>query len=47
MAGQILAVVELTAANVGSIKSIERHGGILEKVIDDGHGLVRLYWIEL
>lgn len=47
MAGQILAVVELTADNVGSIKSIERHGGVLEKVIDDGHGLVRLYWIEL
>ena len=33
--------------NVGSITTIERHGGVLEKVIDDGHGLVRRYWIDL
>lgn len=33
--------------NLGSIKTIERHGGVLEKVIDDGHGLVRRYWIDL
>jgi predicted acetyltransferase len=33
--------------NVGSIKNIERHGGVLEQVVDDGHGLVRRYWIDL
>jgi len=33
--------------NVGSIKTIERHGGVLDKVVDDGHGLVRHYWIDL
>ena len=33
--------------NVGSIKTIERRGGILEKVVDDGHGVVRHYWIDL
>lgn len=33
--------------NVGSIKTIERHDGVLEKVVDDGHALVRRYWIEL
>jgi predicted acetyltransferase len=33
--------------NVGSIKTIERHAGVLEKVVDDDHGLVRRYWIDL
>lgn len=33
--------------NVGSIKTIERHGGVLESVVDDDHGLVRRYWIGL
>jgi predicted acetyltransferase len=33
--------------NVGSIKTIERHGGVLEAVIDGDHGLVRRYWIGL
>lgn len=33
--------------NVGSIKTIERHGGVLEKVVDDGHALLRHYWIDL
>jgi predicted acetyltransferase len=33
--------------NVGSIKTIERHRGVLEKVGDDGHGVVRQYWIDL
>lgn len=33
--------------NVNSIKTIERHGGVLEKVVDDDHGLVRRYWIDL
>ena len=33
--------------NVGSIKTIERNGGVLEKLVEDGHGLVRHYWIEL
>ena len=33
--------------NVGSIKIMERHGGVLEEIVDDDHGLVRRYWIEL
>ena len=33
--------------NVGSIKTIERHGGVVEHVVDDGNGLVRRYWIDL
>ena len=33
--------------NVGSIRTIERNGGVLEKVSDDGHGVVRHYWIDL
>ena len=33
--------------NVGSIRTIERHGGVLERVVDDGHGVVRHYWINL
>lgn len=33
--------------NVGSIKTIERHGGVLEKVVDDELGLGRHYWVEL
>jgi len=33
--------------NVGSIRTIERNGGVLEKVSDDGHGVVRRYWIDL
>jgi predicted acetyltransferase len=32
---------------VGSIKTIERLGGVLEAVVDDDHGLVRRYWIDL
>jgi predicted acetyltransferase len=30
--------------NVGSVKTIERHGGVLE---EGGEGLVRRYWIDL
>jgi predicted acetyltransferase len=33
--------------NVGSIKTIERQGGVLEKVGGTGHGVVRRYWIDL
>lgn len=33
--------------NVGSIRTIERHAGVLEGTADDGHGLVRRYWIWL
>ncbi len=33
--------------NLGSIKTIERCGGILEQVVDQGHGLVRRYWIDV
>ncbi|GAB3792629.1 GNAT family N-acetyltransferase [Nocardioides ungokensis] len=33
--------------NVGSISTIERHGGVLEKVVDEEHGRLRRYWIDL
>ncbi|MGZ4635163.1 GNAT family N-acetyltransferase [Oryzihumus sp.] len=33
--------------NVGSIRTIERNGGVLERVSNDGHNLVRRYWIDL
>lgn len=34
--------------NLGSIRTIERQGGVLEQVVEeDGHGLVRRYWITL
>ena len=32
--------------NVGSVKTIERHGGALQKGGDGGHGVVRRYWID-
>lgn len=33
--------------NVGSIRTIERNGGILEEVVDDPHGRLRRYWIDV
>ena len=33
--------------NAASIRTIERRGGVLDRAVDDGHGLVRLYWIDL
>lgn len=33
--------------NLGSIKIIEQHGGVLEQIVDDHHGLVRRYSIDL
>lgn len=33
--------------NAGSIKTIERHGGVLEGIWDAGRGLERRYWIDL
>jgi predicted acetyltransferase len=33
--------------NLGSIKTIERHGGVLDRVRDDGRAVVRHYWIDL
>lgn len=33
--------------NVGSIRTIERHGGVLEDVVDEEHGPVRRYWVDL
>lgn len=33
--------------NVGSIRTIERNGGVLEKVVDDSQTLVLHYWIDL
>ncbi|MBO1752568.1 GNAT family N-acetyltransferase [Actinotalea sp. BY-33] len=33
--------------NVGSVRTIERHGGVLEKVIEVDDGRVRRYWIDV
>ncbi len=33
--------------NAASIKTIERSGGVLDRTVDDGHGLARHYWIHL
>lgn len=33
--------------NIGSAKSIENNGGVLENKVDDDGVLVRRYWIEL
>lgn len=33
--------------NAASIKTIERSGGVLDRTVDDGHGLVRHYWIHM
>lgn len=33
--------------NVASRRTIERHGGVLEGVVDDEHGRLARYWIDL
>lgn len=33
--------------NDASARTIERHGGVLEAVVDEEHGRVRRYWIDL
>ena len=33
--------------NAPSSKTIERRGGVLDRVVEDGNGLVRHYWISL
>ena len=33
--------------NAASIRTIERAGGVLSATVDDGHRLVRRYWIDL
>jgi predicted acetyltransferase len=33
--------------NIASMKTIERHGGILDDVRDTEHGTVRRYWIKI
>ena len=33
--------------NMGSVRTIERQGGVLEKVVDTGQAVVRHYWIDL
>lgn len=42
---RVLIVCE--ADNLGSAKTIEHHGGVLEGVRDTEHGPVRRYWIEI
>jgi predicted acetyltransferase len=33
--------------NAASTRTIERAGGVLATTVDDGHRLVRHYWIDL
>ena len=33
--------------NAASIRTIERAGGVVGATVDDGHRLVRRYWIDL
>lgn len=33
--------------NVGSIKTIEKQGGVLESIASEGHDVVRRYWIDV
>jgi predicted acetyltransferase len=42
---RVLAVC--AAGNVASVKTIERHGGVLEGIRDTALGPARRYWIEL
>lgn len=42
---RILIVCE--ADNVASARTIERSGGVLECIRNDGHGAARRYWIDL
>lgn len=40
-------LVPCLAGNVASARTIERTGGVLEKIVDTDHGQVRRYWIPL
>lgn len=42
-----MALRPVTNDDGASIKTIERCDGALDGTVDDGHGLVRLYWIDL
>ena len=42
---RVLLVCE--AGNTASARTIERHGGVLEKIQDTTHGPMRRYWIKL
>jgi predicted acetyltransferase len=42
---RVLLVCE--AGNIASARTIERHGGVLEKIQDTTHGAMRRYWITL
>lgn len=33
--------------NIASVRTIERHGGVLDGAQDTEHGVVRRYWITL
>ena len=46
-AGLERVLLVCTDDNAGSIKTIERCGGVMDRTVDDGHGPVRRYWIDL
>jgi predicted acetyltransferase len=41
------ALLVCAVDNLGSVKTIEQHGGVFEGVRETEHGPVRRYWIEL
>ena len=40
-------LIPCLADNLASARTIERNGGVLEGIVDQGHGPVRRYWISL
>ncbi len=40
-------LIPCLADNVASARTIERNGGVLERIVDTEHGPVRRYWIAL
>jgi predicted acetyltransferase len=40
-------LIPCLADNIASARTIERNGGVLERIHDTGHGPVRRYWITL
>lgn len=41
------ALITCDDANIGSARTIEKNGGVLENKVEDGDRLIRRYWIDL
>lgn len=46
-AGLERVLLVCTHDNAASVTTIERAGGVLDRTVDDGHHLLRHYWIDL